>query len=171
MSIKSRLFSLSSHGEDMSKLAELEAQVVTLSASLEAVQTELATAQEATAALTAELASAIEEKAALAAKLEEVEAAEKAAAEAAALAIEQERKSRLVAAVGEAKAETLFASLNVLDEAAFSAVVDSFAEAKSSVDSSVLMEEQGIGSDGNLVNQEGQEFALVAQMIAARKSK
>lgn len=171
MSIKSRLFSLSSTGEDMTKLAELEAQVATLTTSLEAVQTELSTAQEATAALTAELASAVEEKAALKAKLEEVEAAEKAAAEAAALAVEQERKSRLVAAVGEAKAETLFASLNVLDEAAFTAVVDSFAEAKSSVDNSVLMEEQGIGSDGNLVNQEGQEFALVAQMIAARKSK
>ena len=173
MSIKSRLFSLNS-GEDMSKVAELEAQIATLT-------TELAANAEAVATLSAEnekLATALAEvesaKAALQAKVDEVEqaalAAEQAAQEAAKLAAEEARKAKLVDAVGAEKAEALFASLSVLDDASFESVVGTFAEAKTAVDNSVLFQEQGIGSDGNL-NDEDAQYALVSQFIKSSKTK
>ena len=174
MSIKSRLFSLSANGEEMTKLAELEAQVASLTA-------ELATNVEAVATLSAEneklaeaLAGAEAARAELQTKIDEVEqaalAAEQAAAEAAKLAAEEARKAKLVDAVGAEKAEALFASLSVLDDASFESVVGTFAEAKTAVDNSVLFQEQGIGSDGNLSDEDAQ-LALVSQFINSSKTK
>lgn len=172
MGIKSRLFSMKQE-DDMSKVAELEAQVASLSA-------ELTTSVEAVAALTVEneklaeaLASVEAEKEKLAAQVAEVEAAlaaEQAAQEAAKLAAEEARKARLEAAVGSEKAANLYASLSVLDDASFDSVVSTFEEAKTSVDSSVLFEEQGIGSDGNLSSEDAQ-LALVANFIKQSKTK
>jgi signal peptide peptidase SppA len=171
MSIKSKLFSLTSQGEDMTQLTDLEAQVATLTVAVDASKSELSVSHEAINALTAELTASKEEVATLTASLEEVSKKEEEALAAAQAAALVARKEKLVAAVGEAKGETLFASLSVLDDVAFNSVVETFAEAKTSVDHSFLMEETGIGADGNLVDSEGQELALVGQMISARKIK
>lgn len=173
MGIKSRLFSMTT-GDDMSKVVELEAQVASLSA-------ELASNVEAVAALTVEnerlaeaLAAVEAEKAELASKAAEEEAArlaaEEAAQEAAKLAAEEARKARLEAAVGSEKAAALYASLSVLDDAGFDSVVSTFEEASTSVDNLPLFQEQGIGSDGNLSDEDAQ-LALVSQFIKSSKTK
>lgn len=171
MSIKSRLSSMNS-GEDMSKVAELEAQLASIGADLAASTEAVTTLTSENEKLAEALASLEAEKADLVAKLAAVEEAaalaEAEAAEAAKLAAEQARKAKLVDAVGAEKAETLFASLSALDDAAFDSVVSTFAEAKASVDNSVLFEEQGVGADGNLQGEDAQ-LDLVGKLIAQRK--
>lgn len=173
MGIKSRLFSMTQE-DDMSKVAELEAQVASMTAELATSAEKLESLVSENEKLTATLAEVEAQKAELAAKIADVEAAalaaEQAAAEAAKLAAEEARKARLEAAVGSEKAAELYTSLSVLDDAGFDSVVSTFEAAKTSVDSSVLFEEQGIGSDGNLTGEDAQ-LALVSKFINSSKSK
>lgn len=140
-----RLFSSEKDKLEMKELENLQATVATLTTEKDEALASLLAANEALAAKAAEMT-------ALQAQLEAVQ--EKlnayADAEAAALAAAEEarvagRKAKLVAAVGEVEAEALYASLEVLPDAAFEAVVEKMSAASVAVDEDPLFKEQGHG--------------------------
>jgi signal peptide peptidase SppA len=154
--------------QNMSQLADLQAQVATLLANAEA-----STAANLSAVAVAEAAAtlAAAETATLVAELatfKEAAALALAASEAAAAQLVADaRKASLSAVVGDEKATSLFASLSVLDDASFAGVVEAFATANKALDATPLFQEEGIGAEGILVQASGLD--LVGQMIAANK--
>lgn len=162
-------FKTNKGASDMAANSDLEAKLASLTTEVETSGIALNAAQETITSLTAQLAEVVAAKTELETVVAGYQAAaEEAQAAAAELALET-RKASLVEAVGADKAETLFASLSVLDDVAFAAVVDTFAGAKQLADDSVLFQEQGIGADGNLASDAGLE--LVGQFIKQNNRK
>lgn len=111
-------------------MAELEGVKETLAV----VQTELNTKMEELSAVVAEMASVKEEKAtletALVEALEKLAGAEEYTKQLAEKAVEEKlaaRKEKLVATIGEARADATFEAVKGIDDAAFETVVSAFA--------------------------------------------
>lgn len=162
-------FKLNKGASDMVANAELEAQVASLTAEAVASVAALEVAQETVASLTAQLNEVVAAKSELEAVVAGYQAAaEEAQASAAELALAA-RKASLVEAVGADKAETLFASLSVLDDVAYASVIETFASAKAVADEGVLFQEQGVGAEGDLASDAGLE--LVGKFIQQNKTR
>lgn len=164
MGIKNSLFKFKSEEAsfDMNELELAQTQLSEVNTKLEATLAELATAVAAQADLQSQLAKAEEMLATFEAAAAEAEAKAKE------LAV-QARKEKLSAVVGDEKAEELMTSLEVLDDAAFNAVVGTFALAAKAIDESPMMEELGVGAEGK--KDEEEHLSLVAQIIQKKKVK
>ena len=129
------------------ELSELQAQVAQLQSQFNDVQVELSSASALVASLSAEkdnleaaLATALEQNTELQSKIQDT--AEKALETKLA-----DRKAKLVAAVGDEKAEPAFEALKELEDAAFSAVVAAMATSVAKEAQTELFTETGVAGD------------------------
>lgn len=155
MSLKSKLFKLNTTEDvsvDMNQLEQLQAQLSDVTGKFEASQTQLSALQTQLEASLSTLAKFEQEK------LEAVAKAEQMKADA--------RKAALAAV----KQDALLASLSVLDDASFEAVVNGFKAQAEVIDQSALMGE--IGGQGAEVKPEKPEGAdLTAAKLKAQFQK
>lgn len=149
MSLKSKLFKLNTTEDvsvDMNQLEQLQAQLSEVTGKFEASQTQLSTLQTQLEASLSTLAKFEQEKLEAEAKAEQLKV--------------DARKSQLAAV----KQEALLASLSVLDDASFEAVVAGFKAQAEVIDHSALMSEVG-GQGKEVVPEKPQGENLTAQLL------
>lgn len=136
---------------DMTQLADMQAQLETLTSELSTAQlavAELTTTKEALITLQAAFT---EKETALAAALNQVKEMEAVKEQMKA----QARKDKLSAVMAADKVEAVQASLSTLDDQAFETVLAGFAQQKQALEASELMQE--LGGEGGEVKAESQE--------------
>lgn len=137
--LKNKLFMSKEDDTDMTKLAEMQAELETVQAQLSEAQlavTELASVKEAMSTLQASLE---QKEVALAAALEQVKQLESAQE----IAKAQARKDKLAAVMSADQVDAVAASLEALNDEAFETVLAGFSKTKQQLEASDLMQEMG----------------------------
>lgn len=149
------------------ELSELQAQVVQLQSQLNDVQVELSSASALVSSLSAEkdnleaaLATSLEQNTELQSKIQDT--AEKALETKLA-----DRKAKLVAAVGDEKAEPALEALKELEDAAFSAVVAAMATSVAKEAQTELFTETGVAGDA----EPSKEMTAEEKILRAKYNK
>lgn len=172
--LKNKLFSLSKEdNNEMTQLADMQAELTKAQAQIEALTTELSTAQLAVAELAstkeamATLQAAFAEKeTALAAALEQVKQMEAAKEQMKA----QARKDKLSAVMAADKVEAVQASLATLSDEAFETVLAGFAQQKQALEASDLMQELGgEGGEPEAKTQEEDKARLTTETLIKQR--
>ena len=172
--LKNKLFSLSKEdNNEMTQLADMQAELTKAQAQIEALTTELSTAQLAVAELAstkeamATLQVAFDEKeTALAEALEQVKQMEAVKEQMKA----QARKDKLSAVMAADKVEAVQASLATLSDEAFETVLAGFAQQKQALEASDLMQELGgEGGEPEAKTQEEDKARLTTETLIKQR--